>query len=52
MRLYRISRQDVEAAVTNPARRDLDERDNARIAGDTGDARPILVVVLGMTRTS
>lgn len=45
MRLYRISPQDVEAAVTNPARRDLDERGNDRIAGETGDGRPILVVV-------
>ena len=45
MRLYRISPQDVEAAVTNPARRDLDERGNARVAGKAGDARPILVVV-------
>ena len=45
MRLYRISARDVEAAVTNPARRDLDERGNARVAGMTGDARPILVVV-------
>ncbi len=45
MRLYRISPQDVEAAVTNPAQRDRDERGNARIAGETGDGRPILVVV-------
>ncbi|MDQ3629988.1 MAG: DUF4258 domain-containing protein [Actinomycetota bacterium] len=45
MRLYRISPQDVEAAVSKPARRDLDERGNARLAGETDDARPILVVV-------
>jgi hypothetical protein len=45
MRLYRISAHDVDAAVSTPARRDLDERGNARLAGETGDGRPILVVV-------
>jgi hypothetical protein len=47
MRLYRISLQDVEATVANPAGRDLDERGNARLTGETEDGRPILVVVAG-----
>jgi hypothetical protein len=45
MRLYRISPQDVEAAVITPTGRDLDERGNARLTGETRDGRPILVVV-------
>lgn len=47
MRLYRISLQDVEATVTNPIGRDLDDQGNARLSGETGDGRPILVVVAG-----
>jgi hypothetical protein len=45
MRLYRLNPQDVEAAAANPTRRDLDDRGNARLAGETADGRPILVVV-------
>jgi Domain of unknown function (DUF4258) len=45
MRLYRISVDDVERTVASPARRDLDQRGNLRLAGKTGDGRPILVVV-------
>jgi Domain of unknown function (DUF4258) len=45
MRLYRISPEDVEATVTDPAGRELDERGNARLSGETSDGRPILVVV-------
>lgn len=45
MRLYRISLQDVEAVVTDPAGQDLDDRGNARLTGETEDGRPILVVV-------
>jgi len=45
MRLYRISAQDVEAALANPARRDLDDLGNARLTGATADGRPILVVL-------
>lgn len=45
MRLYRISSEDVEATVTSPAGRELDERGNARLSGETSDGRPILVVV-------
>ncbi len=45
MRLYGIGQQDVEAAVTNLVRRDLDDRGNTRLVGETGDGRPILVVV-------
>jgi hypothetical protein len=47
MRLYGIDRADVEAAVRDPARRELDVRGNSRLAGQTGDGRPILVVVAG-----
>ena len=47
MRLYRISPQDVEETAANPAGRTIDERGNARLAGETGDGRPILVVVAG-----
>ncbi|MGH2783185.1 MAG: DUF4258 domain-containing protein [Thermoleophilaceae bacterium] len=45
MRLYRISPEDVEATMTNPAGRHLDDRGNPRLTGETGDGRPILVVV-------
>jgi hypothetical protein len=45
MRLYRISADDVEATVTSPSGQELDERGNARLAGETDDGRPILVVV-------
>ena len=47
MRLYRIGADDVEAAVVSPSSRELDERGNARLVGETGDGRPILVVVAG-----
>ncbi len=47
MRLYRIRAEDVEATVADPASREPDERGNARLAGETGDGRPILVVVAG-----
>jgi hypothetical protein len=45
MRLYGISREDVESAVADPIERDRDDRGNARLSGETGDGRPILVVV-------
>lgn len=45
MRLYRISSKDVESMVGNPTKRDLDDKGNARLSGETGDGRPILVVV-------
>jgi hypothetical protein len=47
MRLYGISRQDVEATVAGPAARELDDRGNARLLGETADGRPMLVVVAG-----
>lgn len=47
MRLYRISDGDVEATVADPSSRELDQRGNARLAGETHDGRPILVVVAG-----
>jgi hypothetical protein len=47
MRLYGISPQDVEEAVTNTTGRTTDERGNTRLAGEAGDGRPILVVVAG-----
>jgi hypothetical protein len=33
--------------MLEPATRELDARGNARLAGETGDGRPILVVVAG-----
>ncbi len=45
MRLYRISEQDVEATMSSPSSRELDDRGNARLGGETLDGRPILVVV-------
>lgn len=33
--------------VANPSSRELDERGNLRLTGETGDGRPILVVVAG-----
>lgn len=47
MRLYRIAVGDVEAAAANPSGRELDERGNSRLTGETGDGRPILVVTSG-----
>jgi hypothetical protein len=47
MRLYRISVQDVESATAQPLRRDLDPKGNVRLSGETGEGRPILVVVAG-----
>ncbi len=47
IRLYRIGPEDVEATMTDPAGRELDDRGNARLTGETGDGRPILVVVAG-----
>lgn len=45
MRLYRIPPEDVEATMSDPAARDLDDRGNTRLTGESGDGRPILVVV-------
>ena len=45
MRLYRIDQRDVEATMKAPVSRETDERGNARLSGETGDGRPILVVV-------
>jgi hypothetical protein len=47
LRLYRIGRDDVEATIAGPLARGLDARGNARLAGETSDGRPILVVVAG-----
>jgi hypothetical protein len=45
IRLYSIAPEDVEAVVSNPVDRALDDRGNARLSGETADGRPILVVV-------
>lgn len=47
MRLYRIAVADVELTTRHPTARELDERGNARLAGQTADGKPILVVVAG-----
>jgi hypothetical protein len=46
-RLYRITQQDMERTVAEPADRELDDRGNVRLAGQTAYGRPILVVVAG-----
>ncbi len=48
MRLYKIDETDVEAVVNDPATRELDDRGNARLTGETADGRRILVVVAGV----
>jgi hypothetical protein len=45
MRLYRIGPEDVETTMSHPASRELDDRSNRRLTGETRDGRPILVVV-------
>jgi hypothetical protein len=45
MRLYGISRDDVESALASSAKRERDDRGNTRLRGETGDGRRILVVV-------
>jgi len=47
MRLYGIGVDDVELTLADPIGRELDERGNVRLARETGDSRPILVVVAG-----
>ncbi len=47
MRLYRLGSEDIEAAVTEPQERAVDERGNTRLVGVAVDGRPILVVVAG-----
>jgi Domain of unknown function (DUF4258) len=47
MRLYGVSADDVQATITNASGREFDERGNVRLIGETGDGRPILVVVAG-----
>lgn len=47
MRLYGIDQEDVQATIGDPAARDLDDRGNSQLTGETGDGRPILVVVAG-----
>jgi hypothetical protein len=47
MRLYDIDAQDVNATIREPMSRELDDRGNTRLSGETADGRPILVVVAG-----
>ena len=47
MRLYGISIEDVQAVVTAPMVREVDERGNARLIAEASDGRRILVVVAG-----
>jgi Domain of unknown function (DUF4258) len=47
MRLCSVVAEDIEVTVRNPVSRDVDDRGNARLAGETTDGRPILVVVAG-----
>jgi Domain of unknown function (DUF4258) len=45
LRLYRIDPRDVEATMKEPTDPEADERGNTRLAGETADGHPILVVV-------
>ncbi len=45
MRLYGLSKGDVESVTARPTSRERDDRGNARVIGETWDGRPILVVV-------
>jgi hypothetical protein len=47
MRLYRITVEDIEAAMRTPVAAEPDERANRRVSGTTVDGRPMLVVVAG-----
>jgi hypothetical protein len=47
MRLYRVSPEEIEATIAHPTARDLDDRGNPRLAGETADGRRILVVGCG-----
>jgi len=45
MRLYGISRRDVEVAMAAPLLRDCDERGNSRLTGLDSRGRAIIVVI-------
>lgn len=45
MRLYRIRETDIVATIDAPRSSEHDVRGNLRLAGETADGRPILVVV-------
>jgi hypothetical protein len=50
MRLYGIGVDDVQATMLDPIAREVDARGDARLTGETGETgegRPILVVVAG-----
>ena len=47
MRLYGIEQADVQATINEPATRELDDRGNSRVSGETSDGRPILPVIAG-----
>ena len=47
MRLYRLSREDVESAVMELESVEPDERGNQRLLGRAEDGRLILVVIAG-----
>jgi Domain of unknown function (DUF4258) len=47
MRLYRVAADEIRATVQEPRGRELDDHGNLRLAGETADGRPILVVVAG-----
>jgi hypothetical protein len=45
LRLYRIASEEVAATLRAPLALAIDRRGNTRLAGQTADGRPILVVV-------
>ena len=47
MRLYGISRADLEAAMSRPISTDIDEKGNPRLTGVDSGGRAIIVVIAG-----
>jgi hypothetical protein len=45
MRLYDISRFDIEAVISRPVLKDIDERGNPRLMGVGLNGRAIIVVI-------
>jgi hypothetical protein len=47
MRLYGISRADLEVAMSRPISTDIDKKDNPRLTGVDSRGRAIIVVIAG-----
>jgi hypothetical protein len=42
LRFFRVASDDVKSTIRDPATRELDDRGNARLAGETADGRPVV----------